>query len=342
MRIPLQLLCLSGAASIVVLAGCSVGSQSATPAAPLTSLGQSISSKALLSHPVGFVNAAAVSATGGNQIIDSDAEANTVSVFGASGQLNALLTAGLSQPTGIDTDSAQNLYVANTQDFNVLVYSKPYKSVGLTLDNTGFYSADVAVSQAGIVAVTNEASNPYGPGAVRFYAKGSSTACATVTDPGWQGMQFGAFDASGRLIFDGYDRDGNPLVGSIAGGCKATSITTLTFTNTLQNPQAVQIVHGKVLILDQEYNTFSPTIFTYAAPVGNTLGSPTVTTKLSAGIEMMTFAMLQDDNNLWIAHSDAAVGRIKYSYPGGLFVRSFNQPSLQSAYGIAVNPVAAP
>ncbi|MBD5654532.1 MAG: hypothetical protein IAI50_05050 [Candidatus Eremiobacteraeota bacterium] len=343
MRLPSHFgLFLHGAAAVALLAGCSGGgSESSQATSPTSAVSQSIASQSV-STQRGFVNAAAVNAAGGNQIIVSDEFANTVSVFGAAGQLNALLTTGLSQPVGIATDAAENLYVANGQDFNILVYAKPYNSAALTLQDPGLYPGGVAVSQTGVVAVTSPVANPYGPGAVRFYAKGASTACATVTDPNWQGMQFGSFDATGSLFIDGYDRDGNPLVGEIAGGCAATSIVTLSIGNTLANPQDVKVVNGKFLILDQNYNTFAPVIYEYAAPKAGALGTPTGTTKLSAGIEMMTFALTQDNNYLWIAHSGTAAGRIKYTYPGGHFVRSFNEQSFQSAYGIAVNPVARP
>jgi hypothetical protein len=334
---------LVAATAVALLAGCSGGiSQTPTSTGALSPQSRSIASKASPAHPPGFVNVAGVNAPSGNQIIVADSANDTVSVYGAHGQLNGLLTAGLNRPDGLATDAAENLYVANTQDFNVLVYAKPYTSAPLTLNDPGLYPTGVAVSQTGIVAVTNDVANPYGPGGVRFYAKGSATACATVTDPNWHGMFFGAFDASGNLFFDGDDSNGNSLYGEISGGCAATSVTTLSIGNTLYNPQAVQVSNGKILILDQDYASFSPVIYTYAPPSGGSLGSPVATTKLSAGIEMQNFAMTKGGRDLWIVHSDAAAGRIEYTYPGGRFVKSFNQSSLGTATGIAVNPAAAP
>ncbi|MFY9739920.1 MAG: hypothetical protein WAK11_12860 [Candidatus Cybelea sp.] len=52
--------------------------------------------------------------------------------------------------------------------------------------------------------------------------------------------------------------------------------------------------------------------------------------------------MTHDDHDLWIAHSDVASGRIEYTYPGGRFVKSFNERHLVTAFGIAVNPAASP
>jgi hypothetical protein len=323
---------LRSAATVALLAGCSGGgSQPPVANAPSSALTQ-------LSMVPQDTN---VKAPPANQVIVSDSFANTVSIFDAKGHLQTRLEKDINAPFGITTDSAANLYVANSQGANVFVYSQPYKSIGLTLNEPGRYPLDVAVSKAGLVGVMS-ATAPSGPGNVTFYKKGSTSACADVSDPNWNEMSFGAFDASGNLFVDGVDREGNPLVGEVHGGCAAKSVTTLTVGNTMSGVAGVQVVHGNILILNQNYSTFTPEIFTYAPPSGGSLGSPIATTKLSAGIEMESFAMTRDDRHLWIAHSDVAYGRIEYTYPGGRFVKSFNEPGLKTAYGIAVNPAASP
>ena len=312
---------LRSAVAVALLGGCSGGGSQP----PVASAPQDTSTNARVA----------------DQVIVSDSFANTVSVFDAEGRLQTRLKKGLNAPWGITTDSSGNLYVANSQDANVLVYSQPYKSVSLTLSEPGRYPLDVAVSKTGLVAVMNPTA-PSGPGNVTFYKKGSTSECANVSDSNWNEMSFGAFDASGNLFVDGVDRDGNPLVGEISGGCAAKSVTALSVGNTMSGVAGVQVVHGNILILNQNYATFAPTIYTYAPPSGGSLGSPIATTKLSAGIEMESFAMTQNDRDLWIAHSDVAYGRIEYTYPGGRFVKSFNEPGLVTAYGIAVNPAASP
>jgi hypothetical protein len=323
---------LRSAAAAALLAGCSGGgSQPPTVNAPSSTLTQ-------LGALPQDTNAKAPAA---DQVIVSDSFSNTVSVFDAKGHLQTRLKKGVDAPFGITTDLAGNLYVANSQSANVFVYSQPYKSVSLTLNEPGRYPLDVAVSKAGLVGVMNETA-PSGPGDVTFYKKGSASACADVSDSNWNEISFGAFDASGNLFVDGVDREGNPLVGEVSGGCAATSVATLAVGNTLSGVAGVQVVHGNILILNQNYATFAPEILTYAPPSGGSLGSPIATTKLSAGIEMEGFAMTRDDRHLWIAHSDVAYGRIEYTYPGGRFVKSFNEPHLVTAYGIAVNPAASP
>ncbi|MFY9738093.1 MAG: hypothetical protein WAK11_03480 [Candidatus Cybelea sp.] len=319
------------AAAVALLAGCSGGSQPPVADAPSSALTR-------LGMVPPDMNA---NSPGADQVIVSDSFSNVVSVFDSKGRLQTRLEKGINAPFGLTTDSAGNLYVANSQDANVLVYSQPYKSVSSTLNEPGQYPLDVAVSKAGLVGVMS-ATAPSGGGNVTFYKKGATSACANVGDSNWNEVSFGAFDASGNLFVDGVDRSGNPLVGEVSGGCAATSLTTLSVGNTLSGAVGVQVVHGNILILNQNYGSFGPEIYTYAPPSGGSLGSPIATTKLSAGIEMEGFAMTRGDRDLWIAHSDVAYGRIEYTYPGGRFVKSFNEPHLVTAYGIAVNPAASP
>jgi hypothetical protein len=323
-------------AAVAFLVGCLYGG-SQTPAATASSSAPALLGASLqASGP--SLRLPGVTA---DQVIVSDSVANAVSVFDAEGRLQTRLRKGIDYPLGITTDRAGNLYVANAGASNVLVYSQPYKAVTVTLSLPSQSPTDVAVSAAGIVGVMSS-TQPSGPGIVFFFAKGAASACAMVGDPNWHNMYFGAFDESGNLFIDGFDRNGDPLVGEISGGCAATSILTLSVANTISGIAGIQVVNGNILILAQNYNTFAPEIFTYAPPSGGSLGSPIATTELSAGIEMESFAMTRGGRDLWIAHSDVAYGRIEYTYPGGRFVKSFDEPGLQSAFGIAVNPAASP
>jgi hypothetical protein len=290
-----------------------------------------------------------VNAPHGNQTIVSDSNTNTVSVYGADGHRHALLSTGLDQPEGITTDAAENLYVANAQLHNVVVYSKPYRSIGTTLDDPNLYPTDVAVSNTGVVAAMNIQSTAGTGGAVTIYAKGSTSACATITDPNWSGMYFGAFDASGNLFFDGFDRNGNTLIGEISGGCGATSIAPLSTGVVIYLVGGVQVYNGNILIEDQvgpggPLETNTPTIYTFAPPSGGSLGQPLATTTLTSGGGWLpvSFAMMKDGEHIWIAHSGIAAGRVEYSYPRGSLVKSLDDPKYVTPIGIAVNPASIP
>jgi hypothetical protein len=348
---------LSSAAAAALLTGCSGGgAQFPAANAPVTRLGQSVhtigvthdTSTSIVprslwlpnvppTHPKGFVNVAGVNALHGNETIISEIAFNTVSVYGRNGQLNALLTIGLSEPQGLATDAAENLYVANTLESNIFVYAKPYTSSKLTLNDAGQYPSDVAVSQTGIVGVANVQSVAGGAGGVSFFAKGSTVPCATVSDPKWSRVDFDAFDASGRLFIDGQDSSGNTLVGDVSGGCGATSITTLSVKNTIQFPGGVQVLSGKILIDDQ----LVPAIYTYAPPSGGSLGAPTATTLLMTGTDPVSFAMKKSGEALWAASNIGLAGGYKYTYPGGQFMKSITDGFIITI-GIAVNPAAKP
>jgi hypothetical protein len=362
MRIPSHFgFVLSGIAVVATVAGCAgSGSQMPTTSAQIAPHGQSIRnmqshaasvllSNASQAHQTDFVDVAAVNAPHGNQTIVSDSNTNTVSVYGADGHRHAVLSSGLSQPEGITTDAAENLYVANAQLHNVVVYSKPYRSIGLTLDDPNEYPTDVAVSNIGVVGVMNIQSTAGTGGAVLIYAKGSTSACATITDPNWSGMYFGAFDASGNLFLDGFDRNGNTLIGEISGGCAATSIATLSTGVIIYLVGGVQVYNGNILIEDQvgpggPLGTNTPTIYTFSPPTGGSLGQPLATTTLTAGGNWLpvTFAMMKDGKHVWIAHSGIAAGRVEYSYPRGRLVQSFDDARYVTPIGIAVNPAAIP
>jgi hypothetical protein len=362
MRIPSHFgFVLSGAATLALFAGCSGGgSQIPTTNAPVSQLSQtsrtagSNSASMLMSvvsktHQKDFVDVAAVNALHGNQTIVSDLGTNTVSVYGADGRRHAALSTGLNQPHGLATDAAETLYVANTQDHNVVVYFKPYRSIGLTLDDSDEYPTGVAVSNTGVVGVTNLQSTAGTGGAVRIYAKGSTSACATITDPNWSGMYFGAFDASGNLFLDGFDRNGNTLIGEISGGCGATSIATLSTGVIIYLVGGIQVYNGNILIEDQQgpggfLGTPTPTIYAFAPPVSGSLGQPFATTTLTAGGNWLpvTFAIMKNGEHVWIAHSGIAAGRVEYSYPRGLLVKSFDDSRYVTPIGIAVNPAPIP
>ncbi len=300
-----------------------------------------------------FVDTSAVTAPNGAETIVADGINSAVSIFSRTGKLNAYITAGLNGPSGVATDSAQQLYIANTQAGNVLVYAKPYSALTRTLKDTAGMPVGVAVSSTGVVAVMNGGLN--GSGNVSFYPAGSVAPCATVMGPGLSPM-FGGFDAAGDLFFDGYSSltgDTTPIVAEISGGCGATAIEMLRVGNKLFQPTTIQVLRGNILILDEPvFNQgpvlaeFNPVIYTYAPPSGGSLGLPTMTTALTQGITPVAFALSSDGKHFWIVHGGVGAGRIEYTYPRGRFVESHDEfarkSGLFSPTDIAVNPPLIP
>src|ERR1700729_1330018 len=175
-------------------------------------------------------------ALGKKLIFVSDAPDGVVNIYPQTGKTPKMVgqITGLKQPQGLTTDAQGNLYVANTNDSNVLVYAPPYTgSPALTLNDAGEFPGDVAVSTAGVVAVTNICSAPHcraDTASVNIYAQGSTTPCATLSDDALGiynlvRMNFAGFDAAGNLYVDGNDPYNEASFGFIQGGCQATTIT---------------------------------------------------------------------------------------------------------------------
>lgn len=337
MRVSSAILC--GSATVALLSACSAGSSqpSVVPGAQTQ-----------------FVDVAAVTAPNGNETIVSDSLNNVVSVFNAGGRATAHITAGISQPTGIATDAAEQLYIANSGGGNILVYAKPYTSVTLTLADTVGAPVSVAVSGSGVVGVMNGGLDD-ASGNVSFYAKGSATPCVTVANNVGLYPQHGAFDAAGNLfVLGNHLVKGRtvPFVAEISGGCSATSIAMLRIGNVLATPTAIQVRRGNVLIMDEPVENqgpvlaiIDPVIYTYGPPANGSLGSPLIVTKLTQGLTPAAFVLSKNGNRVWTVHSGLAAGRIEYTYPAGRFITSKNQTAgggLFTPGGIAVNPPAIP
>src|SRR5580700_3137730 len=154
---------------------------------------------------------------------------------------------GLTQPQGITTDKNGDLYVANTNSSNVLVYAPPYTGAPkMTINDPHEFPADVAVSSGGIVAVTNLCNAPrcgLDTGNVKIYAKGSTKSCATVSDStfNFTRVMFAEFDKNGALYIDGMNGGYQSSFGLVTGDCHATSITNIVPIYTVAFPGGIQI-----------------------------------------------------------------------------------------------------
>jgi hypothetical protein len=329
---------LSCATVVALLAGCSGTGTPPATAVGIAGRNETARPRVAASHVTPFVNVAAVKAPNGNHTFVTDAGTATVTVWGANGQLNAILFDGINAvPAGLTTDGAQNLYVANLGFSNVIVYAKPYTSIKSTLNDAGEETQDVAVAKTGLVGVTNYLTNSLTPGSVTLFAKNATQPCATVADPNWVYFFNDAFDASGNLFIDGLTAAGTTLVGEVSGGCKATSITTLSVGNTISWPGGVAVSGGNILIGDVNEQA----IYSYAPPSGGSLGSPTAVTTLAGAEAPVTFAI--EENAKRVRTADAAADTLYaalYTYPKGTYVSKLADHIW--AVAVAVYPPARP
>lgn len=250
---------------------------------------------------------------------------------------------GLCGASGLATDAARNLYIAGNS--TVPVYAPPYTGApARTLDDTGEFAQNVAVSPKGIVAVSNICSAPScgGTGSVTFFAKNSTTPCATVSDPNFYVFPGAGFDKKGNLYINGL---GPPSFGStiaeIKGGCHAKKIISLTTTNTLGSLWDIQVDKiGRIAVYDY-HNSGDVAIDTYNPPSQGSLGSPVSSISL-AGLKFaysFTFRGSGAEVYVGAANNSSNYEVVEFSYPGGVEKKAFNAGG---GIGIAATPPLIP
>lgn len=253
---------------------------------------------------------------------------------------------GFCSPAGLATDAARNLYVVDEGHSAVPVYAPPYTGgPALTLDDTGEFPYDVAVSPKGVVAVVNLCNAPScdSPGPVTFYAKNSSTPCATVSDPNFLVNDDG-FDKKGNLYIDGsaLSTSGGGIIGEIKGGCHANKIVPLTTTNTLGFLGDIRVDKvGRVAIYDH-HESGGTVIDTYNAPKQGSLGSPVSTISLAGLAFSYAFTFRGSGAEIYVgagASNYSGYEVVIFGYPGGAEKKAFNTGG---GTGIAATPPLIP
>ncbi len=182
--------------------------------------------------PPPFMSAEAMH--GGANIFISDLNTNEIDIYDFAGRLVGRL-AGFNTPYGLAVDPAGTLYVADSQNHRIQVFSKGYNSKPVTLADPGYVPGDVAVDAKGNIAVINIIDISSGPGNIVFYAKGHTVPTKTISinlDEPWNC----AFDASGNLYLDGFLPNNDyttPFMAEIIGGINGTAVSFLAYRNVI-------------------------------------------------------------------------------------------------------------
>ncbi|HYL27600.1 MAG TPA: hypothetical protein VEW74_07175 [Candidatus Nitrosotalea sp.] len=143
----------------------------------------------------------------------SDYGSNVVDFYnytpGKIGSQAGSISSGISGPQGLCSDKKGDVYVANTNNGQVLEYGHGSTTVKNTLTTSGEYPAGCSVSKKGDLAVTGICSNPScGQGALLVFTKAKGTP-KSYTCSNLYRYYFAAYDTKGNLYVDGESSGGS-------------------------------------------------------------------------------------------------------------------------------------
>jgi len=259
---------------------------------------------------------------------------------------------GLNGPVTLASDAAKNLYVTNYNDSTVTVYAPPYTGAPeRTLDDTGYYLYGVAVSPQGVVGVANNCKAPSCPvssATVTFYAKNSTTACATVAVPAaFHYLTFDAFDDKGNLYIAGsYSPSSGQNVaqiGEVKGGCNATKAVQLTTGNSIHAAEGIQIDKADRIAFLGQSAAFEDVMYTYNPPKRRSLGNPVSTTPITNNAyNLSDFKFTASGTAFYTVQSQySGADAFEYAYPAGENPE-VTIPVSGYPFGVAVTPPLVP
>jgi DNA-binding beta-propeller fold protein YncE len=292
---------------------------------PLTSL-------ARVPAPVNPLHRFIPNKAGKGTVYVSDAAADAVYGFAPTGgSPTYVVSSGLSEPQGLDT-TKKNLYVANTNDSQILVFQPPSTTPVTTINDPGEYPAGVAVSADGSqIWVSNICSAPScAKGNVSEFDS-SGNLLQAIQCRNLARYYFLAIDKNGNVIVDGVDGFGTFEASEIAAG---TNTCTFLTSITAEFPGGVRfLTNGDVVILDQDADTLTE----WAAPNFDT-AVQTSTISSSSVSDPVTFAFTKKDKDYWTANAGSA-NATEFPWPAGgtpiNTLTGFSQP-----IGVAIQPPA--
>lgn len=225
------------------------------------------------------------------------------------GKLKGAITDGISEPSGACSDLKGNVFVANTGTSSVLEYPHGGTTSIGTLETSGEYPTDCAVSPHKTVAVASIESTSGGAGELLLFADeaGSPT---VATCPNMQRYYFDGYDGAGNLFVDGETSSGEFAFCEVPKGSSEGSAITL---NKVPGFPGGVVWDGKyVAIMDQD----SSTIDRYAISGSNGTLKGTVKLGGDSGQDVASFVMANKKTIVASSLSNGS-GIAFYHYPEG-------------------------
>ncbi len=129
---------------------------------------------------------------------------------------------GFSQPQGECSDNKGNVWITDTNAQTIYQLSHHGRLENELSDSSGYPAACAWDATTGNLAVMNLFGTGSTNGAVLIYAHGSGSP-VPYTNTGQYYYNFGGYDASGNLFFDGSDSSGNFMLAELPAGSKSAS-----------------------------------------------------------------------------------------------------------------------
>lgn len=250
------------------------------------------------------------------------------------------IVTGLSAPTGMAVDTGGNVYVCNNagksgRDKNnvwtVTVYKRGQTAPFRTYSDGVRSPVDVAVAPDGTAYIANFSS------AVTVYPPNSIHPSRTLVAPSGEAPVGIALDALGDAFVSYVNQSGGGAVYEYAPGQSTGSNIGIVFAG---EPHGLAVDNAGNLVVAVSKAPSPGSLIEVFAPGGK---QPKMT--LTGPFQPFMLAFSQHGRRLFAAdfgsgNNDGGV--FEYSYPSGALIAKDTKGAAASAYGVAVDPVAAP
>jgi hypothetical protein len=237
------------------------------------------------------------------------------------------LTSDLTSPQGMVVDKHHQLWVANTNAYNVVAFKRGATTPFTTLNDAGYYPISVAVNSKGTVFAANAEGTSGPPGNVTFWKKGQTSPSGTLTFPRFLLVLGIGIDASDNVYVSFVPTSGPPAVVEFPAGSQTgqglalnASISDITFDS------------SNDLVMEDESGGLGIWAYPYS-------GDPTRT--IDAFGNEPTFNKSESD--VWIAYANYSNPMIEgYDYSTGTQIDTITSGFSDTAipYGVALDPPA--
>jgi len=312
---------LGAVAAAGILAGCSNGAQTGglgasgvTPAAGQHVAGSNFAAKAPLMHGQANVKIVPISPDkkkAKKYAYISDSGSNEVFVYNWDGGFGSAVgsTSSVSQPQGVCSLKTA-VYVANTNDSNVLLFKAPSTTSSGSLSTTGFYPVDCAVDSKGDVAVSNICTAPTcAPEGNVMIFKGGKGTPTTATCPNLGRYYYLTYDKKGNIWVDGEDASYFFAFCEIPAG--STNGQAISLNVDPEFPGGVQMSGKNVAIIDQDANTWDQ----YS--ISGTSGTLSGSVSLGGGISDPVSGFITKNGKYALTANAGSANATAFAWPAG-------------------------